>query len=180
MFGNNLYNPKIIAKNSTVYAGNWNASENLTSLIDDKNQNVDISNIHFINKTAFGSFSDNISNNVIEYILSGDVTQPGEYKIIYMWGQLQRTNLTRNQFLTTLHLSANGSLGDKTWAIGYIKVLPAFRDNKIHAKNKKGILPETGVVDRSKNHSLRMSMMSLVFAVLMLMGIRKDKNKNLD
>ncbi|CAK1251371.1 unnamed protein product [Fructobacillus evanidus] len=185
-----MHNPIIVAHDATINAGSWKANDNFTSLLNDQNMYIDVSNIHFVDRTMFGTFSNTILNNVVEYIVSGNVNEPGVYKIVYMWGDLYKTNATRSQLLELLNSNNYGTFGDMTWATGYITVVP--NTNVIgrmgDSNNDKDVLsqmnnklPDTAIDrDNSHSHYWKLIINSLLTSIssLFFFSIKGKKNKN--
>ncbi|MFV8083242.1 hypothetical protein ACNQ2Q_26075, partial [Enterobacter cloacae complex sp.6701430] len=80
-------------------------------------------------------------DNVIEYILSGDINNPGTYTVTYMWGKIDATNATMADILEALNANGSGVLGDKVWATATILVTektpetPSIPDNPTHSED---------------------------------------------
>ncbi|TYC51112.1 LPXTG cell wall anchor domain-containing protein, partial [Weissella muntiaci] len=157
LIGNNLSNPELSVKNSTVTAGTWQPGDNFVGLTDHYGNYVTVNGITFVDRTAYGYFSDDISENVIQYVLSGDINVPGQYTVKYMWGSLSLTNSDLASLMEMMNLNDSGVLGDKTWATADITVLSA-PDNGSESTSNSGV--ESGnSTSAGKNASGRSNLM---------------------
>ncbi|TYC47754.1 hypothetical protein ESZ50_11440, partial [Weissella muntiaci] len=149
--GNNLVNPEMMVRNSSVSAGSWQPSDNFVNLKNHSGHFLTSGEITFVNRTVYGYFSDDIPENTIQYILSGDVNIAGNYTVTYMWGNLSLTNIEKADLSSIMKIGSTGMFGDRVWATANVTISPMIVSDAVktdlvnnNASAKQAIaLPET-------------------------------------